>query len=102
MTKSDLITALAARTAMPSSKAEAVVNVVFDSMTDALLAGEGIELRGFGSFSIREYKGYTGRNPKTGESVEVAPKRLPFFKVGKELKGLVDRGRKSGRGEPAQ
>ena len=93
MTKSDLITPLAARTAMPDSKAEAVVNVIFDVMTEAFAAGEGIELRGFGSFSIRSYKGYKGRNPKTGMAVEVLPKRLPFFKVGKELKALVDRKR---------
>ncbi len=95
MNKPDLVTALAARTAIPNSRAEQVVNMIFDSMTEALVAGEGIELRGFGSFTVRHYKGYTGRNPKTGKPVEVAPKRLPFFKVGRELKELVDRGRKT-------
>ena len=96
MTKSDLVTALAARTDLPASKAEHVVNVIFDAMTEALVAGDGVELRGFGSFSVRHYDGYTGRNPRTGEPVEVAPKRLPFFKVGKELKELVDGGRRLG------
>ena len=101
MTKSDLVAALAARTSIPNSRAERVVDVIFDAMTESLVAGEGIECRGFGSFSVREYKGYTGRNPRTGESVKVDPKRLPFFKVGKELKEVVDRGRESGRGKPA-
>ncbi len=93
MTKSDLVTTLSNRTAIPSSRAELVVNVIFDAMTESLLAGEGIEIRGFGSFSVRNYDGYTGRNPRTGDPVEVAPKRLPFFKVGRELKESVDRGR---------
>lgn len=93
MTKSDLINALAARANITHSRAEQVVNVIFDAMTESLVAGEGIEIRGFGSFSVRSYKGYKGRNPRTGEPVEVAPKRLPFFKVGKELKELVNRGR---------
>lgn len=92
MTKSDLVASLATQPAIPGSKAEHVVNVIFDVMTEALAAGERIELRGFGSFSVRHYKGYTGRNPRTGEPVEVAPKRLPFFKVGKELSELVDGG----------
>jgi len=95
MTKSDLINALAARANITHSRAEQVVNVIFDSMTDSLVRGEGIEIRGFGSFSVRSYDGYQGRNPRTGEPVEVAPKRLPFFKVGKELKLLVDRGRQT-------
>jgi integration host factor subunit beta len=93
MTKSDLINALSARASITHSRAEQVVNVIFDAMTESLVAGEGIEIRGFGSFSVRSYKGYKGRNPRTGEPVEVAPKRLPFFKVGKELKELVNRGR---------
>ena len=93
MTKSDLIAALAARTTITASQAERVVNAIFDSMTDALVGGEGIEIRGFGSFTVRSYDGYMGRNPRTGVAVEVAPKKLPFFKVGKELKEMVDRGR---------
>jgi len=92
MTKSDLIAALAARTSITASQAERVVNAIFESMTDALVGGEGIETRGFGTFTVRLYDGYTGRNPRTGEAVEVKPKKLPFFKVGKELKEMVDRG----------
>jgi integration host factor subunit beta len=93
MTKSELIDAIAARGDLSKGRAELVVNCVLDAMTEALTRGEGIELRGFGSFSIREYGAYAGRNPRTGEPVQVQSKRLPFFKVGKELKALVDRGR---------
>jgi integration host factor subunit beta len=67
-----------------------VVNCVFDTMTEALQRGEGIEIRGFGSFTVRPYKPYDGRNPRTGQPVPVPAKRLPFFKVGKELKELVN------------
>ena len=70
--------------------AEVMVNAVFDSMTGALTRGERIEIRGFGSFEVRNYKAYEGRNPRTGEPVHVKPKRLPFFKVGKELRLRVD------------
>lgn len=91
MTKSELIELLAARTNIPKSRAEAVVNTVFDSMVAALERGEGIEIRGFGSFTVRDYKAYSGRNPRTGESVSVREKRLPFFKVGKELREQVNR-----------
>ncbi len=91
MTKSDLVNALAARADITQARAEQVVNVIFESMADSLVKGEGIEIRGFGSFSVRDYRGYTGRNPRTGEPVDVAPKRLPFFKVGKELRELVNR-----------
>jgi len=66
---------------------------MFDSMVDALCKGDGIEIRGFGSFSIRAYKEYQGRNPRTGEAVRVRPKRLAFFKVGKELRERVNKGR---------
>jgi integration host factor subunit beta len=93
MTKSDLFAALAVRSSISSSLAEQIVNTIFDSMTAALVAGEKIELRGFGTFTVRSYDSYTGRNPRTGETVEVAPKKLPFFKVGKDLKELVDRKR---------
>lgn len=91
MTKSDLIAALAARASIPAGQAEQLVNTFFDAMCDALVAGERIELRGFGTFTVRNYDGYAGRNPRTGETVEVAPKKLPFFKVGKDLKELVNR-----------
>jgi len=92
MTKSDLIEAVASRTTITRSRAEAVVSCVFDAMADALKNGEGIEVRGFGSFTVRQYKPYDGRNPKTGEAVHVASKRLPFFKVGRELKETVNGG----------
>ncbi|NNE20214.1 MAG: integration host factor subunit beta [Myxococcales bacterium] len=92
MTKSELIDAVAQRTKITKSRAEQVVNCVFNSMTSALEQGEGIEIRGFGSFTVREYKSYSGRNPRTGRPVPVPEKRLPFFKVGKELKELVNDG----------
>ena len=90
MTKSELIDAVAQRTKITKSRAEQVVNCVFNAMTAALENGEGIEIRGFGSFTVREYKSYNGRNPRTGKPVPVPEKRLPFFKVGKELKELVN------------
>jgi integration host factor subunit beta len=71
-------------------KAEEVVNTVFGGMEDALVKGDRVEIRGFGSFKIKRYKGYQGRNPKTGEVIHVSDKKLPFFKVGKELKERVD------------
>ena len=92
MTKSDLIEAVANRTTITTSRAEAVVNCVFDAMADALKNGEGIEVRGFGSFTVRQYKPYDGRNPRTGAQVHVTAKRLPFFKAGKELKEKVNGG----------
>jgi integration host factor subunit beta len=93
MTKSELIETVANKLKLPKGKAELIVNCVFDSMEVSLRRGERIEIRGFGSFEIREYKSYEGRNPRTGTKVEVRPKRLPFFKVGKELKERVDDGR---------
>ncbi len=93
MTKSELIDAIAGRGDLTKARAELVVNCVFDAMSEALKRGEGIEIRGFGSFSVRPYKPYNGRNPRTGQAVPVAAKRLPFFKVGKELKELVNNSR---------
>jgi integration host factor subunit beta len=90
MTKSELIEAIAARGELTKARAEMVVNCVFDAMTEALQRGEGIEIRGYGSFTVRPYKPYAGRNPRTGQPVPVPAKRLPFFKVGKELKELVN------------
>lgn len=89
MNKSELIESLAAKKGLSFKKAEEIINTIFEAMTDALIAGDRIEIRGFGSFVVNEYKSYTGRNPKTGESIEVKPKKLPFFKVGKELKERV-------------
>lgn len=93
MTKSELIDALAGRAELTKARAELLVNCVFDAMIDSLQRGEGIEIRGFGSFTVRPYKPYSGRNPRTGQPVPVAAKRLPFFKVGKELKELVNNSR---------
>lgn len=93
MTKSEMIDAIAARAELTKARAELVVNCVFDTMTEALQKGEGIEIRGFGSFTVRPYKPYDGRNPRTGQPVPVPAKRLPFFKVGKELKELVNNSR---------
>ena len=90
MTKSDLITLLASKEDLTEVNAARIVNLIFDGFKDALVKGSRIEIRGFGSFVIREYKSYAGRNPKTGEIVEVKPKRLPYFKVGKEIKGLIN------------
>ncbi len=90
MNKSELIEIIAEKSKVPKKRAEEAVNLVFDSMCQALAKGDRIEIRGFGSFVNRDYESYTGRNPRTGESIEVAPKKLPFFKVGKELKERVD------------
>lgn len=90
MTKSELIDAIAARAHLSKARAELVVNCVFDTMTNALQNDDGIEIRGFGSFTVRPYESYAGRNPRTGNTVPVPAKRLPFFKVGKELKELVN------------
>jgi integration host factor subunit beta len=90
MTKSELIEVLAEKLKLPKGKAESLVELVFQSMEESLRRGERIEIRGFGSFEIREYKAYEGRNPRTGEPVAVRPKRLPFFKVGKELKERIN------------
>ncbi len=89
MNKSDLIDALASKTNITKTRAEHVVNCIFDAMTEALKNEVGVEIRGLGSFTVRHYPPYSGRNPRTGEPVHVAAKRLPFFKVGKELKELI-------------
>ena len=90
MTKSELVEMVAERMDVSRKRAESIVNAVFDSMKQALLDDERVELRGFGSFSIRNYEGRTGRNPRTGEEVEVPPKKSVHFKVGKELRERVD------------
>ncbi len=90
MNKSDLIEELSKDTGLTRSKAEEVVNTVFNDMANSLARGDRVEIRGFGSFKVKHYDGYTGRNPKTGELTEVKPKKLPFFKCGKELKERVD------------
>jgi integration host factor subunit beta len=92
MNKSELVEALSVRESLTYKKAEQIVNLVFDSMAEALIENDRIEIRGFGSFMVKDYKAYMGRNPKTGEVIEVKPKKLPFFKVGKELRERVNGG----------
>ncbi len=90
MNKLDLIIALKNETDLTKSEARAVVNLFFNKMANALAAGDRVEIRGLCSFYVKKYKAYTGRNPKTGEPVKIKPKKLPFFKVGKELMERVD------------
>ena len=90
MNKSELVESLANSKALTYKKSEEIVNLIFESMADTLSSGGRIEIRGFGSFVVKDYKAYTGRNPKTGEVIEVRPKKLPFFKVGKELREKVN------------
>ena len=90
MNKLDLIKTLKNETDLTKSDAEAVVNLFFNEMINALAKGERVEIREMCSYYVKEYKGYTGRNPKTGELVRVQSKKLPFFKCGKELKEMVD------------
>ena len=90
MNKSDLIKTLAEQSDISMDEATLVVNTFFDCMKEALLQGDRVEIRGFGSFKIKEYGAYAGRNPRTGEKVEVQPKRLPFFRAGKELKEFLN------------
>ncbi|HAY39426.1 MAG TPA: integration host factor subunit beta [Desulfobacteraceae bacterium] len=91
MNKADLITALKNETDLTKSEAESVVNLFFNQMANALFNGERVEIRGLCSFYVKKYKSYTGRNPKTGKQVKIKPKKLPFFKCGKELKERVDK-----------
>ncbi len=90
MNKSELIKSLAEENAISSDEATVVVNTFFDSVRQALLSEQRVEIRGLGSFKLKQYQGYAGRNPKTGEVVSVAPKRLPFFRAGKELKEYIN------------
>lgn len=99
MTKSELIEVVAQEAGLTKGRAELVVNTIFDSMVEALQNDEGIEIRGFGSFTVRQYKAYEGRNPRTGDAVHVEPKRLPFFKVGKDLRERVN-GKRTGSESP--
>lgn len=92
MTKSELIDILADQQNLSRRTAEEVVGVIFEGMRDALCDGGRIEIRGFGSFKTRQYKGYTGRNPKTGDKIEVKAKVLPVFKVSKNLRIAINAG----------
>jgi integration host factor subunit beta len=90
MNKSDLIAALADKENLTEKQATDIINLIFAGFTNALKKGDRIEIRGFGSYSVREYGSYKGRNPKTGKTVDVGQKKLPFFKVGSELKKRVN------------
>ncbi|MCX5899432.1 MAG: integration host factor subunit beta [Proteobacteria bacterium] len=102
MVKSELIQHLSEQANIQPKIAEIAVNTVFDAMIDALIKGEGIEIRGFGSFKVREYKGRTGNHPRTGSVITIEPKRRPFFKVGKELKDRINHQAVNRKPEPQQ
>ncbi len=90
MNKSELIKALAEQSNISAEEATIVVNTFVDSMKDAMLQGDRVEIRGFGSFKVKNYEAYSGRNPRTGAKVEVKSKKLPFFRPGKELKDFLN------------
>ena len=90
MNKSNFVAALAAKEKLTEKMATEIINLIFNGFTDTLKKGGRIEFRGFGTFVVREYKAYTGRNPKTGGNIKVQPKKLPFFKVGVKLKEMVN------------
>ena len=90
MNKLEIISALKDKADISKAEAAKVVQVFFDNMADAMEKGERVEIRGLCSFFVKDYKSYTGRNPKTGKKVVIQPKKLPFFKCGKELKERVD------------
>ena len=91
MNKKELVDALVKETGLIKSEARTLVYLFFDEMSDALAKNDRVEVRGLCSFYVKEYRAYTGRNPKTGEKVPIKPKKLPFFKCGKELKERVDK-----------
>ncbi len=91
MTKAELVDEVAHVVQLTKKQAETIVNIIFDSIVESLRSGQKIELRGFGSFRLRSRKSRTGRNPKTGEKVDVPSKKIPYFKPGKELKELINK-----------
>jgi integration host factor subunit beta len=91
MLKSDLINILVAKRGVTQKQAEATIETIFESMKEALCRGENIEIRGLGAFHVKNYDGYQGRNPKTGEVIPVPPKRGVLFRTGKELRDRVNR-----------
>jgi integration host factor subunit beta len=91
MTKAELVEEVSKVSDLSKKHSEIIVETVFKSIIDALQRGEKIELRGFGSFRLRQRESRKGRNPKTGDKVDVPPKRVPYFKPGKELKDLINR-----------
>ena len=94
MKKSELTEALSKELNLPLSTATGIIGTILDAMTNALANGDNIEIRGFGSFTIRHYDSYTGRNPRTKLEIVVKAKKLPFFRVGKDLMEAVNAGRK--------
>jgi len=90
MNKSELIEKLTNKTGYNPKLTDKMVRIFFDRIKAALSAGDKVEIRGFGSFTLKKYKGYIGRNPKTGETVEVKPKQLPVFRTGKDLRSRVN------------
>ena len=90
MTKAELVEKVANKINLTKKETEGIVSIIFQSITDSLTEGDKVELRGFGSFRIRERSARVGRNPKSGEKVEVPAKKVPFFKAGKELREIVD------------
>jgi integration host factor subunit beta len=96
MTKAELVDEVARVVQLTKKQAETIVNIVFDSIVESLRSGQKIELRGFGSFRLRNRKSRTGRNPKTGEKVDVPSKKIPYFKPGKELKELINKAIEAG------
>ena len=96
MTKAELIEEVSRAVEMTRKDSEQIVDTIFDSVVRALRSGDKIEIRGFGSFRTRQRKARTGRNPKTGDKVEVPPKKIPYFKPSKELKDLVNTGQNGG------
>jgi integration host factor subunit beta len=91
MNKLEIVETLKTETGLTKNEATEVVTLFFDEMANALANGDRVEIRGLCSFYVKEYKAYTGRNPKSGEQVNIKPKKLPFFKCGKELKERVDK-----------
>jgi integration host factor subunit beta len=91
MTKAELVEKVADKIQLTQKQTETVVNILLNSITEALSEGDKVELRGFGSFRIRNRNPREGRNPKTGDTVQIPAKRVPFFKAGKELREMVDR-----------
>jgi len=93
MNKSELIEELSMRMALHPKKAESMVNTILNSMVKAMKDNRRVEIRGFGSFVMRDYKPYIGRNPKSGEKIQVKEKTLPFFKSGKDMRDRVNESR---------
>lgn len=90
MTKAELVEQVSEHIDLTKKQTEVIVNILFNSITEALSQGDKVELRGFGSFRIRNRNPREGRNPKTGDAVHIPAKKVPFFKAGKELREMVD------------